>query len=153
MTTRDESYAVVKHWETDHFQQAQPKFTFEVVRSFRSSLERQIFEAITIDEAPPEVRLNSKAEWGCNRIPRLVIDPESQRPGQEQQGGQDPPDDQPASQANNQVKDAQVKEQRENTRSSQKRSNSNPDLITGNNAQQSSKRPKLNILDHFKSSR
>ena len=117
---------------------------------FRSSLERQIFEAITIDEAPPEVRLNSKAEWGCNRIPRLVIDPESQRPGQDQPRGQEPPDDQPESQKKQQVKNIEVRKQSQEANSRQKRSNS--DMVTGNIAH-SSKRPKISILDHFKSSK
>ena len=145
---------MVKHWETDHQQQEQPEYSFEVLRSFRSSLERQIFEAITIDEASPDVRLNSKAEWGGNRIPRLVIDPESQKPGQEQQGGQGTPDNQPPGQEYNRVKDIQVKQNNRDTRSNQiKRSCTGPESTSCNTVHQEMKRPRLNILDHFKSSK
>ena len=151
LKSRDDSYAVVKHWETDHQQQEQPEYSFEVLRSFRSSLERQIFESILIDEASPEVRLNSKAEWGGNRIPRLVIDPESQKPGQEPKEGQGA-DNQPPGQDQTRVKDVQVKQSNRDTRSSQiKRSCTGPEA-TCITVQQQLKRPKLNILDHFKSS-
>ena len=33
-----------------------------------------------IDNEPPQNLLNSKSEWGSNRIPRLIIDPDCQRP-------------------------------------------------------------------------
>ena len=63
LRSKDESYAIVKHWINDH-PEGQPDYKFEVMRSFRSSLERQVMELIHIDEGKPEVRLNSKSEWG-----------------------------------------------------------------------------------------
>ena len=49
-------------------------------------------EAILIDQEDPEAKLNSKAEWGLNSIPRLVVHqdlPVSQNSGQNSQNGQD----------------------------------------------------------------
>ena len=79
LRTEDETYAIVKHWKIEH-KEAKPEFQFKVVKSYRSSLDRQISEAILIDNEPPQHLLNSKSEWGSNRIPRLIIDPECQRP-------------------------------------------------------------------------
>ena len=59
--TQDDSYAIVKHWTNDH-QGEEPNFQFEVVRAFRSSLERQISEAILIDLEENNNLLNSKAD-------------------------------------------------------------------------------------------
>ena len=74
--TQNEEYAIVKHWKNDH-QNEKPNFQFEVVKAFRSSLERQINEAILIELEDNNNLLNSKAEWGSNRIPRLILDPEA----------------------------------------------------------------------------
>ena len=79
LRTEDESYAIVKHWKNDH-KETKPEFQFKVLKSYRSSLDRQISEAIIIDNEPPQNLLNSKSEWGSNRIPRLIIDPDCQRP-------------------------------------------------------------------------
>ena len=82
---------MVKHWLKDH-PEGQPQYEFKVMRSFRSSLERQIMESIYIDDEDPEVRLNSRSEWGSNKVPRLMIDPDSKyKPGeQDQNNGQSP---------------------------------------------------------------
>ena len=72
----NESYAVVKHWLSDHMGE-KPNFKFEVHSSFRTSLDRQITEAILINEEDNNARLNSKAEWGGNRVRRLMIDLDS----------------------------------------------------------------------------
>ena len=65
-------------------------YSIKVMRLFRSSLERQIWESIFIDEEDPEVRLKSRSEWGANKVPRLIIDPESRY----KQGEQDQDKDQ-----------------------------------------------------------
>ena len=69
----NQKYAIVKHLINDHSPGQEPDFQFKVVRSFQSSLERQIREAIAIDEEHPEAKLNSKAAWVLNSIPRIVV--------------------------------------------------------------------------------
>ena len=160
LRSRDETYAVVKHWVKDH-PEGQPSYKFEVMRSFKSSLERQVMESIQIDEEDPEVRLNSKSEWGSNKIPRLMIDPDSQySPGE-----QDKP---PADQNRGQDQDShgEVKENGKRGHSSQNQVTETQKVklpqkqvreenreVKDCNLEQSEKRLKLNILDHFGISR
>ena len=143
---RDESYAVVKHWLKDH-PENQPQYEFKVMRSFRSSLERQIWESIFIDDEDPEVRLNSRSEWGANKVPRLIIDPESKY----RQGEQD--QDKGQGQDEAQSKD----EVTEQSQGSSKRSrpekikvrseNENPGGMDA--CSSTRKKVKLSITDHF----
>ena len=87
LKTQNKAYAIVKHQLNDHNEEEVPNFQFNVVQSFTSSLERQIREAIAIDSEDPEAKLNSKAEWGMNAIPRIVVvqdTPESQDQHQNQ---------------------------------------------------------------------
>ena len=64
---------MVKHQVNDHRESEEPNFIFKVHKSFTSSLERQIREAIRIDEEPVEALMNSKSEWGLNSIPRVTV--------------------------------------------------------------------------------
>ena len=43
----------------------------------RTALERQILEAIMIEEDKPQIMMNNKAEFGRNFIPRLMVEPET----------------------------------------------------------------------------
>ena len=151
----------MKHWVKDH-PEGQPDYKFEVMRSFKSSLERQVMESIQIDDEDPEVRLNSRSEWGSNKIPRLMIDPDSQY----SPGDQDKP---PADQNRGQNQDSQgeVKENGKRGRSGQnqvtegqsqvklleKQVREENREVRDCNLEQREKRPKLNILDHFGLSR
>ena len=47
-----------------------------MIKRHKTTLERQIWEAIFIENENCEVTMNSKAEWGRNKIPRLINDPE-----------------------------------------------------------------------------
>ena len=105
-------------------------------------------ESIQIDEEDPEVRLNSKSEWGSNKIPRLIIDPDSQySPGEQDKppaeqdggGGQDCHDQVQEKGKRGHDSQDQVKEQvRENDRE-----------VKDSTMEHREKRPKLNMLDHF----
>ena len=59
---KDESYGVVKHWLEEHNQsQEPPRYEFKVMRSHKTSLNRQIWEALAIEGADPSTLLNTKA--------------------------------------------------------------------------------------------
>ena len=108
-------------------------------------------ESIQIDEEDPQIRLNSKSEWGSNKIPRLMIDPESQySPGEHDK----PPDEQDRGEC--QTSHDQVKENGKRGRSSQgkvkgtqKQVREEEREVRDCNLEQREKRPKLNIIDHF----
>ena len=67
-------------------------FQFKVARTFRSSLMRQIWEAVKIHGSKATIVLNSKAEWMQPAIDRIVVTREPQdrhQDRQQQQGGGD----------------------------------------------------------------
>ena len=73
LKTRNETYAIVRHWSQDHSDMGQPSdFKFEVMRKCRTSLQRQILEAILINKTPCDQILTGRGEWGFNVIPRLT---------------------------------------------------------------------------------
>ena len=72
MKAKNESNALVKHWKLNHEgMQSPPKFKLGVVTTCRTSLERQIKEAIHINNSDLDILMNSKGEWGINIIPQL----------------------------------------------------------------------------------
>ena len=61
-----------KHWIENHPEMLDPpKFKFEVKRKCRSSLERQIWEALDIENENNDITMNSRGEWGINIVPKL----------------------------------------------------------------------------------
>ena len=50
-----------------------PNFSFKLDRSWKTSLQRQVWEAIKIEESPLNELMNSRSEWGSNSIPRVTI--------------------------------------------------------------------------------
>ena len=76
LEVKDNKYAIAKHQEKEHRGQKH-NFYFKVKLSFTSSLKRQIREAILIYQGDLEVKLNSKAEWVLNSIPRLIVHQDS----------------------------------------------------------------------------
>ena len=48
-------------------------------RSWKTSLQRQIHEAIKIEETDPSDLMNSRSEWGANCVPRVKINQHSDR--------------------------------------------------------------------------
>ena len=145
LRVRNENYAVVKHWLSDH-KGEKPNYKFEVHSSFRTSLERQITEAILIDEEDNDARLNSKAEWGGNRVPRLMIDPDSHFNSKKEevksQTGQENVDQGQGSQEN------VIEVKNQNSKRQQVKVNSKDNSDCDQDGIQR-KKVKLNILDHF----
>ena len=63
---------ITKHWALRHSElNCCPRMRFRVVKQCRDALTRQVSEAIIIED---RANLNSKAEWGRNRIARLIVD-------------------------------------------------------------------------------
>ena len=55
---QDTNYAIVKHWHESHqHMETPPDFSISLVRSHKSSLERQIHGAVLIELADPQVIL------------------------------------------------------------------------------------------------
>ena len=74
LKTRNDNNALVKHWNESHGdQQSPPEFQFGVITTCKTSLERQIKEALYIQTTKLDILLNSKGEWGLNMIPQLKI--------------------------------------------------------------------------------
>ena len=48
-------------------------FRFSVARTFRSSLVRQIYEAVKIYGSQADIVLNSKSEWNQPAIDRIIV--------------------------------------------------------------------------------
>ena len=63
---------ITKHWATKHDQLVKrPRVSFKVLKHCKDALTRQVSEAILIESL---ANLNSRAEWGRNKITRLRID-------------------------------------------------------------------------------
>ena len=69
----DEKNPLVKH-QMLHHPGRSPNFKFKVDKTWKSSLGRQIREAILINQEDPNRLMNSKSEWGNNGIPRITIE-------------------------------------------------------------------------------
>ena len=77
LKNKDAKYGIVKHWMEQHRDKDDPpEFSFNQIRTHKSAIDRQIWEALLIEREKCSLTMNSKAEWGRNRIPRLVNDPE-----------------------------------------------------------------------------
>ena len=79
----DDSNALVKHRAIHHPGQ-DPEFSFNLHKSWKNSLSRQIGEAICIGEEITSLLMNSRSEWGNNLIPRNMpapTDPDNPNPG------------------------------------------------------------------------
>ena len=67
--------AMVKH-KNNHHHGLEPNFNFNVHRVWKSSLARQIGEAICIGDEDQALLMNSRSDWGQNPIPRVTPAPE-----------------------------------------------------------------------------
>ena len=68
LRTLDEEYATVTHHLEFHPNKS-PSFSFKLDKSHKSSLQRQIYEAILIQEEKCDHLLNKRGEWGMNSVP------------------------------------------------------------------------------------
>ena len=71
LDSRQKESSLVKHWKNFHSdEKSPPKYVVKVISSHKSATERQIAEAIAIENENYDNLLNSKSEWGQNSIPR-----------------------------------------------------------------------------------
>ena len=73
LKTGNLTYAIVKHHTNEHSGSI-PDFTFKLHKTHKTSLERQIKEALLIEHTDNKSLMNSKSEWGFNSIPRVRIE-------------------------------------------------------------------------------
>ena len=130
LRTSNSKYAIVKHQLMEHAN-VPPNFSYKVDRTWKTALERQVGEAILIDNEDKTCILNSRSEWGHNAVPRLTITRDNQdQPNQGQE------DDEPHQGAHNQgtiQPDAQNDDQdrpckRQRTRDKESKASSNSEL-------------------------
>ena len=77
LNKQSEKTHMLKHQILFHKEEEDPNFSFKVVKHFRSSLERQIYEAVhikTLAETEGLNIMNSKGEYSRCRLPRLIIE-------------------------------------------------------------------------------
>ena len=79
LRNNNETYAIVKHQLNVHPDQP-PAFEYKFHQSWKTSLDRQIGEALLINEANKDTLLNSRSEWGHNSVPRLVVHKDNEPP-------------------------------------------------------------------------
>ena len=53
--------------------EGQDAISFEVLRTFEKPLERQVAEAVAIQNCKADLVLNSKAEWEQPAVERLIV--------------------------------------------------------------------------------
>ena len=74
---RDPKNPMVRHSEDQHnMVEGIPPFKMEILRTFAKPLQRQVSEAVAIEGGAggADYMLNSKAEWGGAKIPRLTVE-------------------------------------------------------------------------------
>ena len=68
------TYATVSHIKEHHRDTTEkPDFSFKVLKVHKTSLERQLQEALTISNTPCNILMNKKGEWGVNLVPTMTI--------------------------------------------------------------------------------
>ena len=75
LRTKNDKNSLVKHWQECHGEQdVPPKYSFNVLKKCRTSLQRQIWEAILIDKehSQCDYEINQKGEFGINLMPKLM---------------------------------------------------------------------------------
>ena len=81
MENRDKDNPLFKHWKNFHQEkETPPKFIVSKLGNYSSATERQLAEALAIERGEYNNLLNSKAEWGRNRIPRQVLQADENDP-------------------------------------------------------------------------
>ena len=70
---------ILKHWQNHHQGEGIPRFEFNIVRGFKSALERQVAESVRIMERGNT--LNSKSGYNRCKISRLVLEEKTTEEG------------------------------------------------------------------------
>ena len=71
---REPSNPQTKHYETNHKQDGEiPEYQMALVKCFKTALQRQIYEAVKINQLKCDFTMNSRSEWNHQPIPRIKI--------------------------------------------------------------------------------
>ena len=74
LRTKNNKYSIVKHWEEMHSNRLDPpEYSYRVLKSHKTSFERQIWEGILINNKKCDNKLNCKGKWGINLIPTIKV--------------------------------------------------------------------------------
>ena len=68
LRTKDRSYATIKHMEEHHGLDVAPDFSFKLRKVHKSSLERQLQEALAIAYTEADIVMNKNGEWGVKMV-------------------------------------------------------------------------------------
>ena len=66
----DATYATVSHHK-EHHPGLPCNFSFKILKVHKSSLERQLSEALSIANTHCDILMNKKGEWGINLVPTM----------------------------------------------------------------------------------
>ena len=80
MRNQDESNGLWKHSQIHHGGKLRrEELEMKVVETHRSPLSRQIHEGVEIETNSAEIVMNSKAEWNQSRLPKIILNQETDR--------------------------------------------------------------------------
>ena len=72
--TKSDNSVLYKHIIFKHSgSNKEPVFTAKVTGLFKDALTRQVAEAVKINDTPPPKLINSKAEFGHNKMTRIQL--------------------------------------------------------------------------------
>ena len=71
---KSEESALVKHWSIHHGDREDaPRYSFSLVGRHKTATERQLKEALMIEDENPDSLMNSKTEYGRNSVVRQTV--------------------------------------------------------------------------------
>ena len=74
LKNKDKQSVLYRHLKHDHRSEMQtPKFNMTVIRSHRNALDRQITEAVKINNTDRDKLMNNKTEWGHHKMLRMEM--------------------------------------------------------------------------------
>ena len=74
LQNKDKQSVLYRHFKQDHRRDTQiPEFNMTIMKSHRSALDRQITEAVKINNTDRDKLMNNKTEWGHNKIMRMEM--------------------------------------------------------------------------------
>ena len=73
LNKNDKNSVLLRHTSVNHTDDVTPNFIMKVTSTHTSALERQLTEAVSIDQTPRDRLINNKAEYGHNKLVRVSL--------------------------------------------------------------------------------
>ena len=70
---KDKDSVLYRHTKESHNNDVTPQYDMRVTGTHTSALDRQVTEAVTISNTPRTLLMNTKLEFGHNRIVRTTL--------------------------------------------------------------------------------